>query len=62
MGVIAYYHALDRAYTLEEFKDSICVVEDIESDYDRGYRAAQKDIIKDLERKVAQIKKEAEEE
>ena len=62
MGITAYYHALDRADTLEEFKNSICVTEDIESEYDRGYYAAQKSIIKDLERRIAQIRKEAEEE
>lgn len=62
MGTTAYYHALDKANTLEEFKNSICVTEDIETEFDRGYYVAQKEIVKDLERRIAQIRKEAEEE
>lgn len=40
---------------LETLRDSIWVTEDLETDYDRGYRAAEKDFIERIDGYIAQL-------
>lgn len=42
--------------TLENLRESVWVREDIESDYDRGYRAAEKDFIKEINDRIELLK------
>lgn len=45
---------------LEQIKESICLVEDLETDRDVGYLCAQKDFIEMLDERISALKSKGE--